>query len=67
MRVEILVNRDLSAQDGTVINAGTHITEGKIGVNYRFNPQSIALVTPAGSRRFAVHRPAREEIYGAWE
>jgi outer membrane autotransporter protein len=29
-------NRNLTAQDGTVINAGMRITEGKIGVNYRF-------------------------------
>jgi outer membrane autotransporter protein len=31
-------NRNLTAQDGTVINAGMRVTEGKIGVNYRFNP-----------------------------
>jgi outer membrane autotransporter protein len=29
-------NRNLTAQDGTVINAGMRVTEGKIGVNYRF-------------------------------
>jgi opacity protein-like surface antigen len=31
-------NRNLTAQDGTIINAGMRITEGKIGVNYRFSP-----------------------------
>ena len=31
-------NRNLTAIDGTVINAGTRIAEGKIGVNYRFSP-----------------------------
>jgi opacity protein-like surface antigen len=29
-------NRNITAQDGTVLNAGMRITEGKIGVNYRF-------------------------------
>jgi outer membrane autotransporter protein len=29
-------NRNLTAQDATVINAGMRITEGKVGVNYRF-------------------------------
>jgi len=29
-------NRSLTAMDGTIINAGIHVTEGKIGVNYRF-------------------------------
>ncbi len=29
-------NRNLTAQDGTVINAGMRVTEGKIGINYRF-------------------------------
>jgi outer membrane autotransporter protein len=31
-------NKNLTAQDGTIINAGMRVTEGKIGVNYRFNP-----------------------------
>jgi outer membrane autotransporter protein len=31
-------NRNLTAQDGTIINAGMRVTEGKIGVNYRFSP-----------------------------
>ena len=31
-------NRNLTAQDGTVINAGMRVAEGKIGVNYRFSP-----------------------------
>jgi len=31
-------NRNLTAQDGTVINAGMRVTEGKIGINYRFSP-----------------------------
>ncbi len=29
-------NRNMTAADGTVLNAGMRITEGKIGVNYRF-------------------------------
>jgi outer membrane autotransporter protein len=29
-------NKNLTAADGTVFNAGMRITEGKIGVNYRF-------------------------------
>jgi opacity protein-like surface antigen len=29
-------NRSLTTPDGTVINAGMRITEGKVGVNYRF-------------------------------
>jgi outer membrane autotransporter protein len=29
-------NKNLTAADGTVINAGMHITEGKVGLNYRF-------------------------------
>jgi outer membrane autotransporter protein len=31
-------NKNLTAQDGTIINAGMRVTEGKIGVNYRFSP-----------------------------
>jgi outer membrane autotransporter protein len=31
-------NRNLTAADGTVINAGMRITEAKIGVNYRVSP-----------------------------
>jgi uncharacterized protein len=31
-------NRNLVASDGTVINAGMHITEAKVGVNYRLSP-----------------------------
>ena len=31
-------NRNLTAADGTVINAGIRITEAKIGVNYRVSP-----------------------------
>jgi outer membrane autotransporter protein len=30
--------KNLTAADGTVINAGMNITEGKIGVNYRLSP-----------------------------
>jgi opacity protein-like surface antigen len=29
-------SKSMTAQDGTVFNAGTRITEGKIGVNYKF-------------------------------
>jgi opacity protein-like surface antigen len=29
-------NKNMTASDGTVINAGMRITEGKIGLNYRF-------------------------------
>jgi outer membrane immunogenic protein len=29
-------NKNLTAADGTVINAGMRITEGKVGLNYRF-------------------------------
>jgi opacity protein-like surface antigen len=31
-------NRDLTAADGTIINAGFHMTEAKVGVNYRLSP-----------------------------
>jgi outer membrane autotransporter protein len=31
-------NRNLTAADGTIINAGFHVTEAKIGVNYRLSP-----------------------------
>src|SRR5262252_379150 len=31
-------NRNLTASDGTIINAGMRIAEGKIGLNYRFSP-----------------------------
>ena len=31
-------NRNLTASDGTVINAGMRVTEAKIGVNYRLSP-----------------------------
>src|SRR5262249_53501619 len=31
-------NKNLVASDGTIINAGFRATEGKIGLNYRFNP-----------------------------
>jgi opacity protein-like surface antigen len=31
-------NKNLVASDGTVINAGIRVTQGKIGLNYRFDP-----------------------------
>jgi opacity protein-like surface antigen len=31
-------NRNVTAADGTVINAGIRVTEVKVGVNYRFSP-----------------------------
>jgi opacity protein-like surface antigen len=31
-------NKSLTVQDGTILNAGMRVSEGKIGVNYRFNP-----------------------------
>jgi opacity protein-like surface antigen len=31
-------NKNLTASDGTIINAGLRVTQGKIGLNYRFNP-----------------------------
>jgi opacity protein-like surface antigen len=34
-------DRNLAASDGTALNAGVHVSEVNIGVNYRFNPGSV--------------------------